>query len=316
MASEQAASQKKAIATDWKTLRLLLGILAGYTIVNLVLRGISGRVPASMVAMWRLFPLCLYATAMLLRSSERQTLASLRLSAREWAKVFLGLVLGGVSSYVVGNTLFQVAIAQTGVGVAVPAAQGGVIWAGLLAGALWFREKPSQARIAGAVIMVVGIAVLSWRPGASGASALSTGLVYAVLAGCAWSLSGVMLRFAYKHGLTPHAGQVISTWAAFIILWYTTASTQGSVLATSTTPPAVLLQMLLVGVVNAATLTFTALALRRTEVAVVNMFSAGSLALSTLGGVWFYGEPWSGMIALGLVLTLGGLVVANAAKKQ
>src|SRR5690606_21967329 len=117
MASEQAASRKMAIATDWKTLRLLLGILAGYPIDNLVLRGISGRVPASMVAMWRLFPLCLYATAMLLRSSERQTLASLRLSAREWAKVFLGLVLGGVSSYVVGNTLFQVAIAQTGVGV-------------------------------------------------------------------------------------------------------------------------------------------------------------------------------------------------------
>ena len=122
-----------------------------------------------------------------------------------------------------------------------------------------------------------------------------------------------MLRYAYRHGATPHTGQLISTCSAFAILWSVTFITQGVFVYTAT--PALLAQMLLVGVVNAITLTCSAMALRRTEVVVVNMFSAGSLALSTLGAVWLFGEPWSASIALGLVLTLGGLVTAQVAKK-
>ena len=69
--------KKKAILADWPTLRLLLGVLAGYTTVNLMLRGISGQVPPAVVAMWRLLPLCLYTTAMMTRESERKALATL-----------------------------------------------------------------------------------------------------------------------------------------------------------------------------------------------------------------------------------------------
>ena len=69
-----------------------------------------------------------------------------------------------------------------------------------------------------------------------------------------------------------------------------------------------IIPMLLAGVLNAATLTFVALAVQRTEVVVVNMFSVGSMALSTLGGVWLFGEPWSVTVALGLLFTVGGLI--------
>ena len=153
--------KKKAILADWPTLRLLLGVLAGYTTVNLMLRGISGQVPPAVVAMWRLLPLCLYATAMMTRESERKALATLGSRGRQGLLVIVGLVFGGVASYVVGNTVFQQAITHTGVSLAVPAAQGGALWAGLIIGALWFRESPTLGRIVGTVVMVVGIAVLS-----------------------------------------------------------------------------------------------------------------------------------------------------------
>ena len=72
-----------------------------------------------------------------------------------------------------------------------------------------------------------------------------------------------------------------------------------------------IIPMLLAGVLNVATFDLRrGAAVQRTEVVVVNMFSADT-ASSTLGGVWLFGEPWSVTVALGLLFTVGGLIYAQ-----
>lgn len=293
---------------------LLLGVLLGYTSINLLLRDVAGNVPATVVAMWRLAPLFIYAAVTSAKPGEREVLQrALRTGGRNW-KAIVGLVAGGVASYVVGNTVFQSALTYGGIGIASPASQGGVIWTALIVGAIWFREKPSPQRIVGTLTMVLGIGLISWQHGLALGPSAPVGVLLGAAAGMCWTLSSVMLRNAYNYGFTPASGQLINSGAGFIILLVislTTVGWQGVV------PEAIyILPMLLAGIANAATLTFTALALQRTEVVVVNMFSAGSMALSTLGGVWLFGEPWSATVGLGLLFTVGGLIYAQQAAKS
>lgn len=313
MAAARSAGKQETrrppVSTDWRTLSLLLGVLIGYTSINLLLRDVAGRVPATVVAMWRLAPLFLYAAAMSAQPKEREVLRNaLRSGARNW-KAVVGLVAGGVSSYVVGNTVFQHALALGGVGIASPASQGGVIWTALIVGALWFRETPGRHRIVGTLAMVAGIGLISWQHGLSVGSTAVVGALVGAAAGACWALSSVMLRNAYNYGFTPTSAQLINSGAGFLILLVISISNVGW---GGLVPEGnYIIPMLLAGVLNAATLTFVALAVQRTEVVVVNMFSAGSMALSTLGGVWLFGEPWSVTVALGLLFTVGGLIYAQ-----
>ena len=117
MAAARSAGKQETrrppVSTDWRTLSLLLGVLIGYTSINL-LRDVAGRVPATVVAMWRLAPLFLYAAAMSAQPKEREVLRNALRSGRANWKAVVGLVAGGVSSYVVGNTVFQHALALGG----------------------------------------------------------------------------------------------------------------------------------------------------------------------------------------------------------
>lgn len=314
MATARTAHKRTNAVTstrDWRTWLLLLGVLFGYTSVNLLLRNVAGNVPATVVAMWRLTPLFAYAIVMNSRPDARAQLQRVaRFGDGQW-KAVLGLVAGGISSHVIGNTIFQLSLGLGGVGLAVPASQGGVIGTALLLGAFWFKERPAPQRIIGTLTMIGGIVVISWQHGlVMGESALLGVLVGAAAGGC-WALSSVMLRYAYDFGFTPTSGQLINSGAGFIILLSISLMTVGwqGVIPENT----YMLPMLLAGIINAATLTFIAMAVQRTEVVIVNMFSAGSLALSTLAAIWLFQEPWSGTLGVGLLLTVGGLIYAQVA---
>ncbi len=294
MAAARSAGKQETrrppVSTDWRTLSLLLGVLIGYTSINLLLRDVAGRVPATVVAMWRLAPLFLYAAAMSAQPKEREVLRNaLRSGARDW-KAVVGLVAGGVSSYVVGNTVFQHALALGGVGIASPASQGGVIWTALIVGALWFRETPGRHRIVGTLAMVAGIGLISWQHGLSVGSSAVVGAWAGAAAGACWALSSVMLRNALQLRIHADVGSVdqLRRRLSHLLLVISISNVGWGGLVPEGN---YIIPMLLAGVLNAATLTFVALAVQRTEVVVVNMFSAGSMALSTLGGVWLFGEP-------------------------
>lgn len=296
------------LAENRVTLGLLIGITLCFAGVNLVLRYIGDQVPALVISLWRLLPL-IAAAGIHIRIAERTTAREAG-QRRPVARSAIGmLVLSGFVAHVIGNTLFQTAL-LSGVGLAVPAAQGGSLVTGLVAGALAFGERVTARRIAGILAVIAGIGLLSgqYTP-ETGASGIATA-VRGFIAGSCWVFSNIALRYAYDFGVKPHWGLMIHAVGALVALAIAVPVVNGwqSIWISGVMFAAVML----VGVLNALARVFSALALERVDVVIVAMFEAANTAIAITAAIWLFSEPFTFGIASGFLLVLGGLIFAHS----
>jgi drug/metabolite transporter (DMT)-like permease len=309
--SRTAPLQESGSAPPGRVLLLLSGIALAYTAVNLLLKGVAGQAPPTLISALRLLPLFLYSSAAVsIHPGLGSTMG--RVKQPGSARAVAALALASLSSYMVGNTIFQIAISRSSVGISVPSSQGGVILTGMLLGLFVFKERVSWQRLFGAAAVISGIALLSSRAPQPGEE-IGLGVLLAGAAGACWVLSTVALRYAYRNGfgsteaLWFNSGAGLVGLVSITLLWFGTAAWDVSA--------GIYGQTLLVGCFNAVALTCSAMALRHVQISLVNLFSAASVALSAAGGVIFYGEPWTVGIAAGLSLALFGLVISQVKKE-
>jgi len=279
-----------------------------YTAVNVTLRLAAPTMDPALGSLLRLLPLTLIAAVIVLARGGREV--------RPAAPEFLGwgligrLVVGGVTSLVLGNILYFLALTNGGLGVTVAGVQAGSVLGGLWIGLLLLREQPPRAQLIGAGLIVAGLAGVGVAQTASIAALWWLGLLFALGAGTTYAVANTLSRYVQRRrpvlfvtllvgnlgGLVPLAAIVGARAAAGERI----AVDQASATA-----------VLIAGLANAAALASLALAVRAAPVATVNSISSASIVFSFVASIVLFHEIGSPAMIVGIGLVAAGIVVAQ-----
>lgn len=284
---------------------------ASYTVVNITLRAAAPEIDPVLGAFLRQVPVAVIAWVVVLRSGA--------VEFRPGHPAFLGrdlvwaLLASGAVSLVVGNIAYQLALTTAGLGVSVSGIQAGSVLGGLVLSTLSLREPPTREQSIGAAIILAGLAAIGLAQTSGLLELWYVGLVLAVVAGSCYAAANALTRVVQKRrpllfvtlagssvgGLIPLAAiivgrEILEPGAVFGGLAPTTVAV-----------------VLFAGLANALALASLALAVRYTTVASTNVVSAAAIVFSFVGSVAIFGEVGSLPMILGVVLVVGGLVVAQ-----
>jgi len=310
-----------AISTD-HTSTAVLGTAYGmvsavaYTAANTCLRAVADCDPVWVSAV-KAFPIVILVVPWLIvqRSRGERILPS--------ARVLTALVLASILGQLGGNVLFQWSLGVVGIALAVPLCLGMIILAGAILGRIFLGEPLTFRIVLSVATLIAAISVLSLGAGEAHESIVSgqtglgghpnwlvliAGVGAAALSGAAYSVLGVVIRY----GVTGRAS-IATTMAtvglvgAFALggLSFWRIGLDGM----HDTGCQDLAMMILAGVLNAfAFLTLTK-ALQLATVVYVNALNATQATMAALVGILFFHEALSGELAVGVVLTIVGLIL-------
>jgi len=237
-------------------------------------------------------------------------------------RVLRWLVLAGLLGQFGGNLTFQKSLSIVGLALVVPLTMGTVIAGGAVLGRAWLNEPITRRLLLAMTALIVAIVVLS--AGASQANATVAedlaghigfgwaffGVVLACGSGGAYAVLGVVIRKASAAGASLGATLfVVSTCgmtALFPLAWYRIGF--DGMLATDASD---LGSMAGAGVFNAVAFFALTKSLQLIPVVHVNLINASQIAMAAVAGVVWFSEPASPQLALGVVLTIAGLLVMD-----
>lgn len=237
-------------------------------------------------------------------------------------RVLKRLVLGALVAQVFGNVLFQWSLGVVGLAMAVPLCLGTIILGGALLGRIFLNEPLTIRTLFSVALLIGAISVLSlgaaeaqrsvsaglddvapadswWRLAAGVAAATVSGIAYAVL--------GVVIRY----GVTGRATLSVTVFIVGVVgvvslgvlsLWQ--IGWQG-IWATSSEDLTV---MLLAGLMNTAAFLALTRAFQLATIVYVNALNATQVTMAAVAGVLLFQEALSGELALGILLTIAGLL--------
>jgi drug/metabolite transporter (DMT)-like permease len=139
------------------------------------------------------------------------------------AQSHLALAAAGILHFIVGRGFYYIGVQIVGANMANVLIGGGPLYA-VLAGILIFREPLTWQVVSGSALIIAGISLLVWGPGASaGRQALSPGLflkgvISAGAAGLVFGLTPILIKWGLAGGGSPVAGSFISHVAATAVL--------------------------------------------------------------------------------------------------
>jgi drug/metabolite transporter (DMT)-like permease len=281
-----------------------------YTVVNVMLRAAAPSIDSALGSLIRLVPVLVVAWVFVLRAGARE----FRPSRPE----FIGrrplalLVIGGGASFVLGNILYFAALREGGLGITVGGVQGGAVLGGLWMSSLFLREPPRVAQLAGAAIVVLGLAAIGWaQTGGSIGDLWWLGLLFALCAGTTYAAANAISRSVQRRRPLVFVTLAASSLGGFVPLALIVAVrdlvSPGSVHADAGSAGAVLLA----GLANAVALGGLAMAVRHAPVAAVNTISSASVVLSFAASVLVFNETGSAPMVTGMVLVTAGIVIAQ-----
>jgi drug/metabolite transporter (DMT)-like permease len=230
--------------------------------------------------------------------------------------VMAGIAAGGLVGQLGGNISFQWALGEIGVALAVPLTLGGMIVAAAVLGRVFLGEPVTPRAAFALSLLLLAIAVLSLGAGdarrsvaASSASVwrLAAGVGAAALAGVAYSVLNVVLRYYTTRGAPLPSTLFIVALSGSLTL-VSLAWLRIGLSGIAATTPHQLALMLGAGICN--TVAFAALtkSLQLTSVVYVNALNATQATMAALAGVLIFREALSPWLALGIALTIAGLM--------
>ena len=232
-------------------------------------------------------------------------------------RITLMIFVAGLVGQIVGNTSFQWALGEIGVALTVPLSLGGMIVSAAILGRIFLREPVTPRAAISLAILLMAIFVLSLGARDARVSVVKSaaapldvagGVAAGCLAGFAYSVLNVVIRYAVLHGMPlPTTLFVVATGG--LLSLGTIASAHIGTVGMLATAPHDLTLMLLAGVCN--TLAFLALtkSLQLTSVVYVNALNATQAALAALAGVLIFQEALSPWLIQGVLLTILGLAI-------
>lgn len=239
------------------------------------------------------------------------------------AKVLGVILVGALSSQLVGNWLFQWSLRVVGLAMAVPLCLGTLICGGALLGRLWLKE-PITTRVAiSLAVLTISILILSFGAHeAHHAVAASLDqvlqephspwrIVAGVLAACASGVFFAVLGVTIRYSVTNHAAPTTMMFTVGLVgtlgLGTMTAVRLG-VGEMMATPSADLAVMLSAGLLNALSFIFMTKALQLTNVAYAYALNATQATMGALAGILLFKEATTPWLGLGVALTIAGLL--------
>src|SRR3990172_7714964 len=282
----------------------------GYTIVNVMLRAAAPSIDSALGSLICLIPVLVVAWVIVLREGARE----LRPGRPEFigARPIALLLLGGVSSFVLGNILYFGALREGGLGITVGGVHAGVVIGGLWMGAAFQREPPRREQLAGAGLIVLGLAAIGLaQTGGSVTELWWLGLLFALGAGTTYAAANAISRSVQRRRplvfITLAASSLGGMVPLAVIVAVRELSAPGSVVADPGSAGAVFLA----GFANAVALAGLAMAVRTAPVASVNTISSGNVVLSFFASVVIFNEPGSAPMIAGMILVTVGILVAQ-----
>jgi drug/metabolite transporter (DMT)-like permease len=288
----------------------------GYTCANAFLRSVDHCDPFWVSAV-KAVPTAVAMTPVILWMRSR--------GRRVWPGFGLAAAIagGGFLGQLGGNVCFQWSLDKIGVALSVSLCLGGMILAAAIFGRLFLAEPVTPPAVAGLMLLLGAIVVLSLGADDAGQSVraeqvaplwLALGVAAAAGSGVFYAMLNVILRHCFLRGAPLPTTLCIVSCVGIITLGLTSwlRIGPGGMLATT---PVDLALMLAAGVCN--TLAFMALtkSLQLTSVVYVNALNATQVTLAAIAGVIIFREALSPWLTLGVGLTIGGLVVMTRAHK-
>jgi drug/metabolite transporter (DMT)-like permease len=233
------------------------------------------------------------------------------------------IAAGGLIGQLGGNIAFQWALSQIGVALTVPLSLGGMILCAAVLGRVFLHEPVTPRALLALVLLLAAIAVLSL--GAQTASEqvsdapvplarVAAGVAAACLSGLSYSVLNVVLRYGITRGApfptTLFTVSLAGILALSLIAWLRIGATG---MQATTSREWVL--MLAAGLCNTVAFISLTKSLQLTSVVYVNALNATQATLAALAGVLIFKEPLSQWLALGIGLTIAGLMMLAKAHR-
>lgn len=228
------------------------------------------------------------------------------------------LVATGLLGQLGGNVAFQWSLGVIGMAHTVPLCMGAIIIGSAILGRIYLNEPLTALTIAALSALIAAIWVLSI--GARGIDSVGmlmeaerTWLVtLAVGAACLAGVSYAVLGVAIRRAVIGQASVAATTFcvAATGLLSLGPASVARlGFEQLFQTPPTDFAMMMLAGVFNLVAFVSLARALQITTLVYVNALNASQVALASLAGVVLFHEQPSSALAIGVALTIAGLIL-------
>lgn len=279
-----------------------------YTAVAVTLRIAAPTIDPALGSLLRLLPLTVIAAAVVARSRARQ-LRPGRPEFLGW-RLVAALLAGGALSLVLGNILYFQALTTGGLGVSAGGAQAGSVLGGLWIGLLVLRERPSATQIAGAALIVAGLAAIAVAQSATLADLWWLGLLFALGAGTTYAVANTFSRYVQRRRPLLFATLAVSNLGGLVplVLILGTRTAGGEHLDIDAHSG---LAVLAAGLANAVALASLALAVRSARVATVNSISSASIVFSFVVSILYFHETGSPAMITGIAFVTAGIVVAQ-----
>jgi drug/metabolite transporter (DMT)-like permease len=303
----------------WGTLCGLFSAV-GYTAANTCLRAVSDCDPIWVSAM-KSFPTLVmvgpWITFQAFRG--RKILPELRVLAL--------LAMGALIGQLIGNVVFQWSLGVVGLALAVPLTLGTIILGGALLGRTLLHEPLTVRMLASVITLITAITVLSLgagdahrsvagqaRQATADWSLVALGVAGATLSGLAYSILGVVIRYGVKGraslSITLFTVSLVGAvslggWSQWRIGW------QGML----DTSPDDFAMMLLAGIFNALAFLALTKALQLANLVFVNALNATQATMAAIAGVLIFHEAPSPELALGVLLTIAGLLMMKQGRR-
>ncbi len=313
----------------------LLGLTSalGYTLSNICLRTVTHCDPI-WVSCIKAVPLVVFILPWIMsRIIKREMLVN--------SKSDLAIILAAATIAQIGNVSFQWSLGIVGLALAVPFTLSTVILSGVGWGRWLLGEIVTARTVLALILVIVSICILSFgageahrsvqRPAATGTTAGGTtdantspgssspvwivaiGVVVACLAGAAYGTLGASIRWVRDQG-TPLSSILFVSGMVGVVSLGAICVARGGVGPLLATTPRDLSVMVLAGVFNAIAFAALAAALHRSGLVFVNTLNASQTAMASIAGVLFFGEAVTASLAIGVPLTMVGVVLMKSTR--
>lgn len=292
-----------------------LGAAACYSAASACLRDVT-HCPAMWVSCVKAAPTVLAAGSIVAMQAGKD-------GARLPPPRLLGLLaLSGAFVQIGGNAVNQWSLEIVGLVGAGPLTFAGLLLFGGALGRFWLGERISYRSAAGMLLVLASIPLIRW--GAAGpiaeapsgkSSWLTTlGVLAACFSGVAYATQAAVIRKVAR-GMVPLPQTLLIFSAVGVAVLGSLSLLQHGVRGLAGTAPGDLATMVLAGIFNAVGFFALSASLQRIPVARVNTLNASQIAMTAAAGMVFFQERCTWPVALGICLTIGGLLLRDGGKK-
>ncbi len=290
------------------------GVLSavGYTAANTCLRAVTHCDPV-WVSTVKAFPtLALFGPWLLVLKVRGERIFP------SW-RVLASLAAAALLAHVGGNVLFQWSLGVIGLALAVPITLGAMILGGATLGRLFLHEGITSRAVVANALLLAAICILSLGAGQTqravptatvGVAAAWVGVLAAFFCGTAYATLGVVIRYSVS-GEARISTTIVYVSAVGLLALSLLTEVRIGVEGMLATAPRDLAAMAMAGVFNAVAFLSLTKALQLTSVMMVNALNASQTAMALAAGVVLFEEPLTQTLAVGVFLTILGLLLMS-----